>query len=538
MTPTALRVALYARVSTSEQAKRGYSIGYQIERIHSWSEQNGHVVVAEYVDRARSAAEDKERPELNRLLADSAGDTFDLVVFMKIDRFARDLRGQENDIATLKANGKMFAATDESIGDATPEEVFSRQVKGAVSQLEHGIIRERTINGKRQSLKNGHWYGGPPPFGIIHDRNERVLVVNPDEAASIYRALELLIDENMTTGQAFRTLNAEGFHSRFTTWSQQSLRTWFAERSGHLSGTWNGTYLGEPFTTPCEPLVSAERHSQLIERMARTAHRAPRNQQRLYMLSSRLLSQCGTTMRGKYRNDVGTAQYRCPASGCGCSNVDQDVIESAVWQKVVAKMRDPEQLLALVGAMPGDTPDGSSQADTEKMLKAKLERLRTDTKAQIRKIATMSLGSDLMAEMVAEVQEELDREAAAIEQRLAQLHDFQARLAKRAEIASQMSEMMNNALWALDDPSPTQRRQMVEFFDVHARIEWFEVCPTCSGSKVVLDPNDVGGKGWKGKGGKTVKCPTCHHYGQVPQVSVLLEMEPVVGVPHQVKIAA
>ena len=45
-----VKAALYARVSTEEQAKEGYSIAAQISEIRKYAEQNGLEIVDEYVD--------------------------------------------------------------------------------------------------------------------------------------------------------------------------------------------------------------------------------------------------------------------------------------------------------------------------------------------------------------------------------------------------------------------------------------------------------------------------------------------------------
>ena len=55
-----MRVALYARVSTEEQARSGLSIDTQLDNLRRWAAERGHVVAGEYVDPGVSARKDDE----------------------------------------------------------------------------------------------------------------------------------------------------------------------------------------------------------------------------------------------------------------------------------------------------------------------------------------------------------------------------------------------------------------------------------------------------------------------------------------------
>jgi site-specific DNA recombinase len=62
-----VRAAIYARVSTSEQARGGTSIGTQLERCRAEAERRGYEVVDEFVEEGVSGTKEN-RPERDRLL--------------------------------------------------------------------------------------------------------------------------------------------------------------------------------------------------------------------------------------------------------------------------------------------------------------------------------------------------------------------------------------------------------------------------------------------------------------------------------------
>ena len=82
------RAILYARVSTDEQAKKGYSIPDQLGTLRAYAAGRGYVVVEECVDDGWSGA-DPDRPGLRRIIDLAQTGTVEVVVAMKRDRFFR-----------------------------------------------------------------------------------------------------------------------------------------------------------------------------------------------------------------------------------------------------------------------------------------------------------------------------------------------------------------------------------------------------------------------------------------------------------------
>lgn len=83
------RVAIYARVSTEEQAENGYSIDAQLDTLRKYCELYGGEIVSEYVDRGVSGKSIQGRYELQRLLKDAEEAKFDEVIVWKFNRMAR-----------------------------------------------------------------------------------------------------------------------------------------------------------------------------------------------------------------------------------------------------------------------------------------------------------------------------------------------------------------------------------------------------------------------------------------------------------------
>ncbi len=83
------RAALYARVSTEEQAHR-YGIGGQLDRLRERVQRQSYVVFEEFVDDGWSGGS-LERPALTRLREAVSQGLVDVVLVYDPDRLARDL---------------------------------------------------------------------------------------------------------------------------------------------------------------------------------------------------------------------------------------------------------------------------------------------------------------------------------------------------------------------------------------------------------------------------------------------------------------
>jgi site-specific DNA recombinase len=83
------RAILYARVSTDEQARSGYSLAQQIEALRQYAANEGYEVLEEVTDPGQSGAS-LERPGMDRVRNLVAEGGVSVVLSQDRDRFARE----------------------------------------------------------------------------------------------------------------------------------------------------------------------------------------------------------------------------------------------------------------------------------------------------------------------------------------------------------------------------------------------------------------------------------------------------------------
>ena len=209
-----LRVAIYLRVSTEDQAEK-YGLKLQRKAIESAVDGKGmldngktpKMVLAgkayEYIDIDISGTKKlDERPEFRRLKEDilnapEGSKPFDVVAVFKIDRFARKLRILMDVIEFFEEYKIEFLSATESIDSSTPYGRAMLGIMGVIAELELETIRERTMKGREQAIQEGVFMGTHPPFGYQKNKEGR-LTPFETEAKVVKRIFHLLTIDKLS----------------------------------------------------------------------------------------------------------------------------------------------------------------------------------------------------------------------------------------------------------------------------------------------------------------------------------------------------
>lgn len=179
---------LYIRVSTTEQAEEGYSVGEQEARLRSYCSAMGFTVNAVHIDPGYSGAT-LDRPGINQVIRDVRAGYVKKVIVWKLDRLSRS----QKDVLILLEdvfleNGCNFISIMESFDTATP---FGRCIVGilaAFAQMERENIRSRMMMGKQAGLKEGRYFSGRAPIGYQYEmqpNGKLSLIVDPFAAKAV-----------------------------------------------------------------------------------------------------------------------------------------------------------------------------------------------------------------------------------------------------------------------------------------------------------------------------------------------------------------
>jgi site-specific DNA recombinase len=157
-----LRVALYVRVSTEEQAREGFSVAAQVAALRAFAASQGWREAGLYADEGFSG-KDLRRPRLERLVADARAGRFDAVLVWRLDRLSRrqahTLRLIEE---VLEPAGVGLRSATETFDTTTAAGKAMVGMLAVFAQLERESIVERTRLGLRERARQGKWSGAAP----------------------------------------------------------------------------------------------------------------------------------------------------------------------------------------------------------------------------------------------------------------------------------------------------------------------------------------------------------------------------------------
>ena len=158
-----LRVAGYARVSTDEQKKYGYSIQAQTEEITQWCNDNDHDLQHIYIDDGFSASNMK-RPQLQSMLSNLKN--LDAIAFTRLDRLSRNVLEANKMLELLQQNNvAMISICEDDINTSTANGLFMFNLK--VNLAEHELKKgsERIKAVFEYKIAQGQPITGNVPFG-------------------------------------------------------------------------------------------------------------------------------------------------------------------------------------------------------------------------------------------------------------------------------------------------------------------------------------------------------------------------------------
>ena len=266
-----IRAALYARVSTEEQADQGYSLAAQLQMLRDFCEVFEMDIAGEYVDDGYSGTNTR-RPAYRRMFSPDERQRWDALVVIKMDRIHRNSKNFMLMIEDLSKNGQSFFSTTERIDTTTAVGRFAMDVIQRIAQLESEQIGERTKFGMIQKAEQKDGIMGvQPPYGYSIADGELISI--PEEQIVVKRIFGSYL-ENSTLDEIASELNSSFIRTRNgNQWNKYNLRNILHNPvyAGYMH--WEEHLIGHHADCP----VSVDEYNQVQRLMASKTRGAKKN---------------------------------------------------------------------------------------------------------------------------------------------------------------------------------------------------------------------------------------------------------------------
>ena len=182
---------IYIRVSTEDQAREGFSLGEQEEKLRQLCDYKGYEIYKVYCDAGISAKDMEHRPKFQEMLKDMKDGKINYIVAYKLDRVTRSVRDLEELISQLEKYNTYLVCDRDDVNTSTANGRFFVRMLTVLSQLEIEIVSERTKFGLNGAIKSGH-LPGQVALGFKKDGNRKT-IIDPATAPIVKRVFDLYL---------------------------------------------------------------------------------------------------------------------------------------------------------------------------------------------------------------------------------------------------------------------------------------------------------------------------------------------------------
>ena len=228
-----MRVILYKRVSTDEQANKGFSLGFQDDILRSYCKRMDYTIVGDYIE--DFSGKNFERPEYKKMFEQlkKESNSIDLLIVSRWDRFGRNIEFCLTQKRLINELGIELNAVEQPIGfSATESGIMMLSMYLAHGQADREGIVSRTSNGSNKARRNGYFLGRAP-YGYRRKRttdNKASLDIFEEEATFVRQAFEEVALGIDSVEAIFKRLFREGMNITKQTFYRMFLNPTYCGR--------------------------------------------------------------------------------------------------------------------------------------------------------------------------------------------------------------------------------------------------------------------------------------------------------------------
>ena len=313
---------LYLRVSTEDQAREGFSLPEQKERLETFCKFKGYEIVDYYEDAGISAKTGNYRPEFERLKKDIKSKRINTIIALKLDRITRSIFDWEKLMTFLDENDAYIDCANDEVNTTNANGKMVSRLLMSVSQNEIERTSERTKIGLAGAIKQGH-LPSQAPLGYKHENKK--LVIDYSTKDVVVRIFELYYN-----GNSYQTisniLNEEQVLGK-TNWRDSTI-TAILENEVYKGDFVHGKRTKHPtyYENVVEPLVSKEMWEDCQAQKKKNSRAYQRTLTYLF-LQKIICPKCNNLMGGKAtKKKNGNIYYYYYCNDCKL-NLKENVIE-------------------------------------------------------------------------------------------------------------------------------------------------------------------------------------------------------------------
>lgn len=330
---------VYCRVSTEEQADKGYSLDAQEKLCRDFAERNGYSVATVYRDEGKTAT-NLDRAALKELLSRCTKESSIAAVFVQeTDRLARNTKDHLTIKAMLKKAGTRLISVAQPMLDDSPEGMMVDTILASVNQFQSDINSRKTSRGMQEKFEQG-WWPSWAPLGYVNIaiagnaegiKDANIIGKDPYKWELVRECFRLYLTGNCSVADVNDILYNRGLRSKHGKKISHSIMVKMLKNPFYAGMMrWGGqTRLGRH-----EPMITMEEYRQIQSIMdSHNVHACRRRKHSFLLRGFVICNRCGHRYTAEVHAAKNKAYYRCTAMG-NHSNRNQNIEASRLEQDV------------------------------------------------------------------------------------------------------------------------------------------------------------------------------------------------------------
>lgn len=460
-----MKAVIYARVSSKEQEREGFSIPAQLDLLRSYAAREGFQVLEEFTE--AETAKSAGREKFSKMVAAiKKRKTSVAILVEKTDRLYRNIKDFILLDELMNSYGVEIHKVKEGkviTNDLHSSEKFMELIKVGMAKQYIDNLSEEVKKGQAQKVKEGGW-SWVAPYGYRNNKETKQIEPHPDSAPFVKRAFELY-SQGHSIQSTIEALYAEGmiYRPHATKINKTKLRELLMCKiyMGDIE------YSGEIYQGKHEPLVSRSLWYQVQVQLRKGNKPMEMTKQDFLFKGKVTCEECGKPFVGEYKKGGRYAYYRCSDMRKTCS---QGYISEGKLIKALSDAFAGIQIIdehkAEIKQAVKDFADLKENTAHEQIDRVERERKRL---LKSRRIAYQDrLDGVIDAEMYREIEADYNKQMNLCEEKLARLRQAEDLHYEYADMLIELPEMLGTG-WNLG--TWEEKKQIVNFTTSNFKIK-------------------------------------------------------------------
>lgn len=293
------KAALYIRVSSEIQVREGDSLGAQEESLRRFANAHHMEVVGVYADEGKTARKElHKRASMKKLLSDLGQKEIEVILFIKMDRWSRNIKDYYKVQDVLDAHHVEWSCTEEDYDTKTTNGRLNLNIRLSVAQNESDQTSDRIKFVQASKVARGEVISGSAPRGyVIKDKH---LKIDDDQAKIVKNVFDYF--ERCRSQKAVRRYVLDKYGINISQASMKKILT-----NEVYKGCYRGNYQYCPVVIPAEQFDHVQELLKMYSRSGGSQH--------TYVFGGLVrCTVCGHPEHGQYdrrKDGTCTYYYRC-----------------------------------------------------------------------------------------------------------------------------------------------------------------------------------------------------------------------------------